>query len=141
MRVLLSLDLLDINVKPIYGINRGDARPSFERGEFNLNFDSTQAYPQQVTPLVESGIAVPLFAFGIADAEGKIVRDPTVPDLPTFVEVYEAVHGKAPEGPGFDAWLTVFNLNVMASKALALPGGTSKEIVNTYHKEIGRAHV
>jgi tripartite-type tricarboxylate transporter receptor subunit TctC len=134
MRVLLSLDLLGLDVKPIYGINRGDARPSFERGEFNINFDSTQAYPTQVVPLVTAGTAVPLFTFGVANAEGTIVRDPTVPDLPTFVEVYKTLMGKDPEGPGFEAWKAVFNLNVMASKALALPAGTPDDIVQAYHK-------
>jgi tripartite-type tricarboxylate transporter receptor subunit TctC len=134
MRVLLSLDLLGLELKPIYGINRGDARPSFERGEFNVNFDSTQAYPTQVVPLVKAGNAVPLFAFGIADAQGNIVRDPTVPDLPTFVEVYKSLLGKDPAGPGYDAWKAVFNLNVMASKALALPAGTPADIVDTYNK-------
>ncbi|WP_439618131.1 hypothetical protein [Shinella sp.] len=133
MRVLLSLDLLDLDLKPIYGINRGDARPAFERGEFNVNFDSTQAYPTQVKPLIEAGEAVPLFAFGIADENGKIVRDPTVPDLPTFVEVYRSMFGKDPEGPGFEAWRAVFNLNVMASKALALPADTPSEIVEAYN--------
>lgn len=135
MRVLLSLDLLDLDVKPVYGINRGDARPSFERGEFNLNFDSTQAYPTQVLPLVKANTAVPLFTFGIADAKGDIVRDPTAPDVPTFIEAYKSLNGgKAPEGPGFDAWKAVFNLNVMASKALALPAGTPADIVDTYNK-------
>lgn len=134
MRVLLSLDLLGMSVKPIYGINRGDARPSFERGEFNINFDSTQAYPTQVTPLVQAGNAIPLFTFGIADEHGAIVRDPTVPDLPTFVEVYKSLMGKDPEGPGFDAWKAVFNLNIMASKALALPAGTPADVVDAYNK-------
>ena len=32
MRVLLSLDLMGFKVKPIYGINRGDARPSRRAG-------------------------------------------------------------------------------------------------------------
>ena len=133
MRALLSLDLLGLDVKPIYGINRGDARPAFERGEFNINFDSSQAYPVQVQPLVESKVAVPLFSFGIADASGTIVRDPVVPQLPTFHEAHKALHGKEPSGPAYDAWLAIFNLNVMASKALALPAGTPEAIVTTYH--------
>ena len=133
MRALLSLDLLGLDVKPIYGINRGDARPAFERGEFNINFDSSQAYPLQVQPLVDAKVAVPLFSFGIADAGGNIVRDPVVPQVSTFHEVYKALHGKDPSGPAYDAWLAIFNLNVMASKALALPARTPEAIVTTYH--------
>lgn len=136
MRVLLALDLLDLDVQPIYGINRGDARPGFERGEFNLNFDSSQAYPLQVAPLVEAGTAVPLFSFGIENPEGEIVRDPVVPDVPTLTEVYEQAFGKTPEGPLFDAWRAVFNLNVMASKGVALPSGTPEDIVEIYHQAV-----
>lgn len=136
MRVLLGLELLDLKVRPIYGINRGDARPGFERGEFNLNFDSSQAYPIQVQPLVESGAAVPLFSFGIENEAGEIVRDPVVPEVPTLLEVYEQTNGAPPEGPLFEAWRSVFNLNVMASKGIALPSGTPEEIVDIYYEAI-----
>ena len=134
MRALLALDMLGLDVQTVFGLDRGDARPAFERGEFNINFDSAQAYPTQVEPLVESGVAVPLFSLGIANAQGEIVRDPIVPDLPTFVEVYREIHGEEPSGPADEAWLAIFNLNVMASKALALPAGTPDDIVETYRQ-------
>jgi hypothetical protein len=136
LRVLLSLDGLGLKAQEVFGLNRGDARPSFERGEFNLNFDSTAAYQVQVRPMVESGVAVPLFTFGIADDSGKIVRDPLVPDVPTYNEVFKAANGKEPDGPEYKAWLAMFNLNIMAAKGLALPAGTPKDIVDTYNEAI-----
>jgi tripartite-type tricarboxylate transporter receptor subunit TctC len=136
LRVLLSLDGLGLKANEVFGLNRGDARPSFERGEFNLNFDSIAAYQAQVRPLIESGVAVPLFSFGIADDKGTIVRDPLAPDVPTYNEVFKTANGKEPDGPAYKAWLAMFNLNIMAAKGLALPAGTPKDIVDTYNEAI-----
>jgi len=134
MRTLLALDLLGFKVKSVFGVGRADARPAFERGEFNINFDSNQAYPVNVVPLIESGVAVPLFSLGITNNKGVIERDPVVPDLPSLPEAYKTLTGKDPDGDAYKAWLAVFNLNVMASKALALPAGTPDDIVETYNK-------
>lgn len=136
MRTLLALDIMKFDVQTVFGVGRADARPAFERGEFNINFDSNQSYPTHVQPLIESGVAVPLFSLGIANNEGKIERDPVAPELPTFQEAYKTLYGKEPEGDAFKAWLAIFNLNVMASKALALPAGTPDEIVEVYNKAI-----
>lgn len=136
LRVLLSLAGLGLKAQEVFGLNRGDARPSFERGEFNLNFDSTAAYQVQVLPMVQSGVAVPLFTLGIANDRGEVVRDPLVPDVPTYVEAYRSLNGKDPDGPEFKAWLAMFNLNIMTAKGLALPAGTPQDIVDTYNAAI-----
>lgn len=44
LRALLSLDLLGIKVQPVFGMNRGDVYAAFDRGEFNINFDTITAY-------------------------------------------------------------------------------------------------
>ena len=56
--------------------------------------------------------------------------------MPTLTEVYEQTFGQAPEGPLFDAWRAVFNLNVMASKGIALPSGTPEDIVEIYYDAV-----
>lgn len=136
LRVLLSLDGLGLKAREVFGLNRGDARPSFERGEFNLNFDSTPAYQSYVVPMVESGLAVPLFSFGVADENGEVIRDPLVADVPTYIEAYRTVNGEDPDGVSHSAWLAMFNLNIMAAKGLALPAGTPRDIVDAYHEAI-----
>lgn len=129
---LFTLDLLGIKVKEVWGLNRGDVNPAFQRGEFNINYDSASAYERMVAPMVQSGLAVPLFSLGLRQ-NGKMVRDPMYsPDLPTFNEVYEYVHGKPPSGIEYKAWYTLANVSQTASKILCLPTGTPKEIVDTY---------
>lgn len=133
LRALLSLGLLGVHVKPIFGMNRGDVYASFERGEFNINFDTITAYQARIVPMVEQGIAVPLFSLGFMNDQGEYVRDLSQPDLPSYLEVYKKLNGKDLDGDAYKAWFSIFNLNVMASRAILLPEGTPQEIVDTYN--------
>jgi hypothetical protein len=44
MRVSTLFDLLGLNVKYGWGIARGPVRLAFERGEFNINYDTTPGF-------------------------------------------------------------------------------------------------
>ncbi|NKB79887.1 hypothetical protein HED49_19705 [Ochrobactrum daejeonense] len=55
-----------------------------------------------------------------------------LPDVPTFLEVYEAIHGKPLDGIEYEVWKALFNIRVMGSKMLVLPEGTSDEIYAAY---------
>jgi tripartite-type tricarboxylate transporter receptor subunit TctC len=131
-RHIVSFELLGLNVKYVWGIARGPVRLAFERGEFNINYDAAQAYLKNAMPLVKAGKAVPLYSMGIIDAKGNVVRDPNLPELPTFVEVYELMHGKKPSGPGYEAWKALTQMGVMANKAILLPAGTPRHIVEAW---------
>lgn len=133
IRVLFPLSLLGVEVRPIFGMNRGEVHPGFIRGEYNINFDSYAAYEEQITPLVEQGEAFPLFTLGYADEKtGEIVRDPAAPDVPQFLEVYEQIKGEPLSGTPREAWNAIFNLAIMTTRAVFLPSGTSQEIVDAY---------
>ena len=136
LRVLLAMDLLGVEIQPIFGINRGDAFPSFMRGEFNLDFAINNSFTEQVQPLVEAGEAVPLFTLGFTNDEGTVERDPAFPDLPHFLEVYQTVQGEELKGPAREAWDAIYNLNVMAARAILLPADTPQEVVDTYEKAV-----
>jgi len=131
---LLSMDLLGLDVKPVFGLNRGPVRLAFERGEFTINYDTMAAYLQATMDLVRSGVVTPLFSFGVWDAKKKqLVRDPSVPDTPHFVEVYEGLYGKKPSGAGWKVLLNTMSAVVMNNKVLVLPSGTPKDLVETWH--------
>ncbi|WP_238367724.1 hypothetical protein [Mesobacterium pallidum] len=49
---VLSFDLLGFDVKSIWGLERGGGRIGFERGEFNVDHQTTAAYLRSVQPLV-----------------------------------------------------------------------------------------
>lgn len=132
---LLAWKLLGLDVEPVFGIKgRGDGRLMFERGEANIDFQTSTGYLSSSLPLVKSGKAVPMMSLGMLDENGNIVRDPTFPELPTFKEVCEATEGCETSGEGWEAWKAFFIAGFPTQKAAFLPQGTPDEIVNLYSK-------
>jgi hypothetical protein len=136
LRFILTLHLLGFKVNHVWGLNRGPVRLAFERGEFNVNYDSMPGYLGGAMQLVKAGKAVPIYSAGVLNEKGELVRDPNVPDLPHFGEAYELMHGKKPTGPGFDAWLSVSKLNTMMNKGIFLPAGTPKPVLDAWRTAI-----
>lgn len=129
---LLAFDMLGLQVDAVMGMKgRGPARVAFERGEMTIDYQTTSSYLKVQNTLVKEGKAIPLFTWGILE-NGKIVRDPTFPKIPTFVEYYQQVHGKAPKGVAWDAWKAFFASGFNGQKMVYLPEGTSSEIVKVY---------
>jgi hypothetical protein len=125
--------MLGLQVDPVFGIEgRGDGRLMFERGEANIDYQTSAAYLESVVPLVEQDLATPVFTFGALDDQGNIVRDPTFPDLPSFKEVCEATDGCETSGPAWDAWKAFFISGFAAQKMVYLPGAAPQEVVDMY---------
>lgn len=102
---ILAFELLGLEVKTVLGYEgRGAARLAFERGESNIDYQTTPAYLASVVPLIKEGKAVPLMSFGLVGEAGEVMRDPSLPDLPTVDEAYELLHGKKPAGPLWEAY-------------------------------------
>jgi tripartite-type tricarboxylate transporter receptor subunit TctC len=132
---LLAFEVMGLNVRHVFGMTgRGDGRLAFERGEATIDYQTSSAYLTNVVPLVEEGTAVPLFSWGVLDADGNVQRDPTFPDLPHFVEAYEMMHGEPPSGVAFDAYMAFFGSGFAAQKPVMLPQGTDPEIVAAYRQ-------
>jgi tripartite-type tricarboxylate transporter receptor subunit TctC len=130
---LLAWEMLGLQVEPVFGIEgRGDGRLMFERGEANIDYQTSSSFLSGVTPLVEAGTATPWFSFGALDENGNIVRDPTFPDMPSFKEVCEATPACETEGDQWDAWKAFFIAGFPAQKMVFLPAGAPEEAVNTY---------
>ena len=134
LRIIVSLKLLGLKVKDVWGLRRGPTRLAFERGELNINYDSTPGYLEHASKLVAEGKAVPLFSMGVLNAQGQIVRDPNFKNLPSFVEAYEMMHGKKPSGPEFAAWKALFQMGIMANKSIFLPTNTPAPIVHAWRE-------
>lgn len=136
---LLAFKMLGLSVDPVFGIKgRGDGRLMFERGEANIDYQTSSAYIKSVIPLVEQKLAVPIFSFGGLDDDGNIVRDPTFPDLPSFKEVCEATEGCEASGTAWEAWKAFFAAGFAAQKLIYLPGTAPQEVVDMYTAAIDR---
>jgi tripartite-type tricarboxylate transporter receptor subunit TctC len=134
---MLGFRLLGLEVQHVFGMKgRGDGRLAFERGEATIDYQTTSAYLRNSVPLVKEGKAVPLFSWGAVDETGKLVRDPTFPDLPHFEEAYEIVHGKKPSGIEWEACKAFLISGFPAQKLLVLPKDTPKQIVEAYRAAV-----
>ena len=133
MPVLLAFDMLGLNIRPVFGMeSRGAGRLAFERGEAGIDFQTTPAYLSSVVPLVEAGKAVPLFALGVVNADGSVSRDPSFPDLPTFVEFFEEATGAAPEGQAYEAWQSLMLAGFSLQKMMVVPSDAPKDVIAAY---------
>ena len=134
---VLAFELLGLNVRPIFGMSgRGAGRLAFERRETQIDYQTSTAYLRNVAPLIDEGAAVPLFSWGILDEEGRLVRDPTFPDLPHFGEAYELAHGRPPSGIGWESWLAFFTAGFPAQKLAVVPRETPDDIVTAYQHAV-----
>jgi tripartite-type tricarboxylate transporter receptor subunit TctC len=134
---MLGFRLLGLDVQHVFGMKgRGEGRLAFERGEATIDYQTTSAYLRNSLPLVKEGKAVPLFSWGAVDDSGKLVRDPTFPDLPHFEEAYEIVHGKKPSGIEWEAFRAFLISGFPAQKLLVLPKDTPKEMVESYRATV-----
>lgn len=137
---LLALEMMGVPTKAVFGMkSRGAGRLAFERGEVNVDYQTSSAYIKNVVPLVKEGKAIPLWSWGIMNSKGVIVRDPNFPDLPHWAEAYEMMHGKKPRGPAYSAFKAFVAAGFGMQKMVFLPKGTPKDIVDAYRKAAAEA--
>ena len=96
----LSLNLLGVKYKYVSGYRGAPARfLAIQRGEADIASGALQGYRSAAEPqLVKTGHAAPLWYFADEDSKGNAVKDPNIPDMPMFREVYRKVKGTEPSG-------------------------------------------
>lgn len=128
-----ALSLLGVEVTSVWGLGgNGPMALAFERGEFTVSYDNTLSFLNNRAHMIKSGMAVPLYTFGVVNEDGSISRDPAVPNVPTFNEAYKAVHGKEPSGTAYEAWKSLMSVSVPLSKSWNLMKGSSPEMIATW---------
>ena len=134
---VLAFRLLGLDVQAIFGFpSRGEGLMSFERGESEIDYQTTTAYLRNSTHIIKKGEATPLFSFGAFDEHGKFGRDPNFPELPHLAEAYEIVFGKPPSGIEWEALEAFVLAGFPAQKLMLLQKGTSDEIVEAYREAV-----
>lgn len=136
LSLLQAFDVLGVDIDATFGFEgRGPARLALERGEINVDYQTTSAYLTQVQPMVDAGTAVPLMSFGVLE-DGEVVRDPNVPDLPTVEEVHEQLNGSPPEGEAYDAYRAFLVPGFVYQKGLWANEGTPESVVQAYRDAV-----
>jgi len=136
-----ALSLLGIEVNSVWGLGgNGPMALAFERGEFTVSYDNSLSFKNNRAHMIKSGMANPLFTFGIVNEEGKVERDPAMPDTPTVDEYYKAVYGKDPSGPAYEAYRSLMAVSVPLSKSWNLMKGTPKDIIEAWRSAAKKSY-
>lgn len=131
LTTLLAFDLLSADIDSTFGFEgRGPVNLALQRGEVDIDYQTTSAYGPAVEPMVEDGTAVPLFSLGQVNAEGEIVRDPNFPDIPTVVEVHEELYGEQPDPEQLATYQAILALTYTYQKAMWVPEDTPDEALD-----------
>jgi tripartite-type tricarboxylate transporter receptor subunit TctC len=136
-----ALATLGIEVNSVWGLSgNGPMALAFERGEFTMSYDNTLEFYNNRAHMIKSGMAVPLYTFGVFNEDGTIGRDPAAPDVPTFYEAYKAYYGKEPSGPAYQAWRSLASVSVPLSKSWNLMAGTPPDVVKVWRDAAKKAY-
>ncbi|TDL44416.1 hypothetical protein [Kocuria rosea] len=131
---LLALEALGVKVDGIFGFEgRGPSRLAVQRNETDLDFQTTSSYLSQIQPLVDQGKAHPILSVGVLE-NGRIVRDPNVPDIPTVDELLREFRGADAAPIAFEAYRSFVTPGFFFQKGLWSNAGTDQEVVDTYHR-------
>lgn len=124
---VLQAGILDIPLKIIPGYHGGRDRDlAMFRGEIDIIQQVIVTYASSTQPLIERG-AILLWTDGIARKDGTFLRDPRLPDVPTFPELYRSVYGELPSGELWDLYGYIIPLVGNAAKVLQIPAGAPEE--------------
>lgn len=106
----------------------GESRRAFIAGEINMSCDSTESYNANMT---KEALKL-LWQTGVLDPSGKVLREAGLPaDLMTGNELAEKLTGKAPSGPGWEAYKAGLVIRSYGS-VLFLPPNAPDNVVKTY---------
>jgi len=130
---LLALEALGTNVRGVFGMEgRGPTRLAVQRGEADLDLQTTSSYLSQVQPLVDKEQAVPLFSIGILEGD-EIVRDPNLPNVPAFSEIFDALENKTRHQElAFESFRAFVVPGFFYQKGLWANEGTDQEVLELY---------
>jgi tripartite-type tricarboxylate transporter receptor subunit TctC len=135
---LYCLDLLGIKVNPVFGLSTAESAQTLERGESQIGYANMASLATTVEPLVADDTVKLLFTMGFQQADGTVVRDPLLPDVPTCPELYEMVNGAPLSGVQLEVYNAMFAIRMIVAKTFVLPPGTPDDIVQTYVQAMER---
>ena len=128
---LVAFDLLEADVTSTFGFEgRGPVNLALQRGEIDIDYQTTSAYGPAVAGIANEGKATVLMSFGQLDDAGEVVRDPNFADVPTVAEAYEQLHGKKPAGEKYEAYKTLLGLTYTYQKSLWVPKAAPSKAVD-----------
>jgi tripartite-type tricarboxylate transporter receptor subunit TctC len=99
----------------------GEATLALVAGEMNAGAGSVSGYLDKMTQYVDDDLIEPLFQDGLVNADGELVADERLADVPTVKDLFEA-YGESPKGELWDAIYPLCAINSLAQAIWSAPG-------------------
>lgn len=137
----MGLDLIGANYRYIAGYpSSGNIRAAIISGEVNVATDAAHSYLNQVVPvLVDEGVALPIFSMPMLNADGELVQNSMVPDVPSLPDLYASLHGEAPSGIIWDSITTLLELDQTMQHVFLGPPGMDPAAAETFREGLEAA--
>jgi hypothetical protein len=131
----ISLKLFGANYRHITGYRgSADYRSAVLKNEANMAVDTTDVFRTVLTDtMLKPGIARVLWSFADRTPDGRWVRNPTLTDVPSVIEVYRETFGKEASGPYAEMLELMSGLRGSTHVVLA-PPSTPKDILGALRR-------
>ena len=118
-----ALDLLGLKYRYIPGHRGGGkVRAAVQSGFGNIAVHGMSGYRASVERTqIKDGTSMPLWYFPLKNAQGQFEKSPLAPDMPSFLDVYKEITGKAPSGPHWKFLNLVADLDQLHAAILGPP--------------------
>ena len=137
----MALDLIGANYKYIGGYpSSGNIRAAIISGEVDTATDAAHAYLNQVVPvLVDEGKALPMFSMPLLDANGGLLQNPLVPDIPALDQLYQSLYGEPPSGVLWDSIRTLLEIDQTMQHVFLGPPGMDPAAAEAFRVGLEKA--
>ena len=127
-----QLDLLGVDYEYITAYKGAqDLVNAITIDEIQFTTIAEPGWSGQVRPnLVDHGVVIPIFQAGSPNATGA-TRARSLPDIPTFDELYSEIHGKPPSGPLWQFYRFMMPLRATMADVVWLAPHTPDAITRT----------
>ena len=118
-----ALDLLGVKYQTVYGY-RGAAkmRAAVLGNEANFATGSVNGYYSYLKRnMVDTGKVKVLWTLPNIDDDGNYVRNPNIPNVPSFLDVYRQIKGGDPSGPVWDVFNMILQLTASVNQLVLGP--------------------
>jgi tripartite-type tricarboxylate transporter receptor subunit TctC len=136
-RLFLGLLGVEYNYVSGYG-SSGDMRLALQRGELNMTQDSLSGYAPSVVPMIQAGEVVPIAQTGVVQG-GQVVRDPRVPDVPTYLELLVELKGEAVKNTVEYRAIELIAYMSSIQRGWVYPPGVPEESVTVVREALAKA--
>ena len=129
IRTRLALDMLGVPYRYVTGYRSSmPARLALQRGEINLFSESPPSYRAVIEPtLVRSGELMPVWYDSVdMSPNAPVPKSMEGLSIPSYTALHQAIKGRAPSGPQWDAFRTILDVNSTLQRLIALPPGSPK---------------